>query len=47
MGHDPGDVSLLTLGAHAQRGLQYIVVLCVCLSVCPRLFSDYRLRGGL
>ena len=32
-----------------------VVVLCVCLSVClsvclfvcPRLFSDYRLRGGL
>ena len=24
-----------------------VVVLCVCVSVCPRLFSDYRLRGGL
>ena len=24
-----------------------VVVLCVCLSVCLRLFSDYRLRGGL
>ena len=34
---------LLTLGAHAQRGLQYLV----CLSVCRRLFWHYRLRGGL
>ena len=25
---------LLTLGAHAQRGLQYSVCLSVCLSVC-------------
>ena len=25
---------LLTLGAHAQRGLQYFVCLCVCLCVC-------------
>ena len=25
---------LLTLGAHAQRGLQYLVRVCVCLSVC-------------
>ena len=24
----------LTLGAHAQRGLQYLVCVCVCLSVC-------------
>ena len=24
-----------------------VVVLCVCLSVCLRLFSDYRLRGSL
>ena len=24
-----------------------VIVLCVCLFVCPRLFSDYRLRGGL
>ena len=24
-----------------------VVVLCVCVSVCLRLFSDYRLRGGL
>ena len=24
-----------------------VVVLCVYLFVCPRLFSDYRLRGGL
>ena len=27
-------VSLLTLGAHAQRGLQYLVCVCVCLCVC-------------
>ena len=26
-------VHLLTLGAHAQRGLQYLVCPCVCLSV--------------
>ena len=37
---------LLTLRAHAQRGLQYLVCWSVCLSVCPREFSDYRLRGG-
>ena len=24
-----------------------VVVLCVCLSVCLQLFSDYRLLGGL
>ena len=24
-----------------------VVVLCVCVSVCLRLISDYRLRGGL
>ena len=28
------DVCLLTLGAHAQRGLQYFVCLSVCLCVC-------------
>ena len=27
-------ISLLTLGAHAQRGLQYLVCHSVCLSVC-------------
>ena len=27
--------TLLTLGAHAQRGLRYLVGLSVCLSVCP------------
>ena len=27
-------VLFITLGAHAQRALPYIVVLCVCLSVC-------------
>ena len=29
----------LTLGAHAQRGLQYLVCLSVCLSVCPPRYS--------
>ena len=29
--------SFLTLGAHAQRGLQYFVCLCVCLSVTTSL----------
>ena len=38
---------LLTLGAHAQQGLQYLVCVSVCLSVCLRLFSHYRLRGDL
>ena len=38
--------SLLTLGAHAQRGLQLSFCLSVCLSV-HILFSDYRLRDGL
>ena len=28
------DMVLLTLGAHAQRGLQYSVCLCVCVCVC-------------
>ena len=31
----------LTLGAHAQRGS-----FCLSVSVCPREFSHYRLRGG-
>ena len=31
-------LELLTLGAHAQRGLQYLVCVSVCLSVC--LFVD-------
>ena len=34
---------LLTFGAHAQRGLQTVLGLCV----CTRLFSHYRQRGGL
>ena len=29
----------LTLGAHAQRGLQYLVCHSVCLSVCPPRYS--------
>ena len=28
------NVALLTLGAHAQRGLRYLVCVCVCVSVC-------------
>ena len=28
------DPCLLTLGAHAQRGLQYLVCVSVCVSVC-------------
>ena len=36
------ELSLLTLGAHAQRRLQYLVGLSVCLC----LFSQYRLQGG-
>ena len=31
-------IHLLTLGAHAQRGLQYLVV-CVCVSVCLSIKS--------
>ena len=40
-------VLLLTLGAHAQRGLLYLVRLSVCQSVCPRLFSHCRQRRGI
>ena len=35
-------MKLLTLGAHAQLGLQYLFCLSVCLSVCPREFSRYE-----
>ena len=31
---NPGMQYLLTLGAHAQRGLQYLVCVSVCVSVC-------------
>ena len=34
-----GTSSLLTLGAHAQRGLQYSVCLCVCVCVCVSVTS--------
>ena len=34
---------IITLGAHAQRGLQYSVSMCVCL----RLFSHCRQRSGI
>ena len=41
---------LLTLGAHAQRGLLYLVCVsgcvCVCPSVCVHLFSPYRDQAG-
>ena len=37
---------LLTLGAHAQRGLRYILALCVCVCVCLLLFSRYRYQTG-
>jgi len=43
-------VWLLTLGAHAQRGLLYLVCVSVCLSVCVsvclHLFSPYRDQAG-
>ena len=32
---------------HACAARVTVVVLCVCLFVCQRLFSHYRLRGGL
>ena len=40
--------SYLTLGAHAQRGLRYLVCVCVCvcLCVCPRLFAIYAQLTG-
>ena len=49
---------LLTLGAHAQRGLQYLVCVCVCVCVCVsvtqhltfhvfiRATNDTNLLGG-
>ena len=40
---------LLTLGAHAQRGLRYLVCVCVwvcCVCVCWHLFSHYAQQGG-
>ena len=30
----PGTLALLTLGAHPQRELQYLVCVCVCVCVC-------------
>ena len=35
---------VLTLGAHAQRGLLYLVCVSVC--VCLHLFSPYRDQAG-
>ena len=39
-------LSFLTLGAHAQRGLQYLVCHSVCLSVCYHVFCHYVQQGG-
>ena len=39
-------VGSLTLGAHAQRGLQYLVCVSVCVCVCLRLLSDYTQATG-
>ena len=36
--------SSLTLGAHAQRGLQYLVCVCVCLSVKSHLTYGASVR---
>ena len=36
----------LTLGVHAQRGLQYMVCKSVCLSVCYHVFCHYTQQGG-
>ena len=36
----------LTLGAHAQRGLQYLLCVSVCLFVCYRS-SNYSVRFNL
>ena len=39
------DQSLLTLGAHAQRGLQYLVCHSVCLSVCLSAHTILAVRA--
>jgi len=36
----------LTLGAHAQRGLLYLVCVSVCVCVCLHLFSPYSDQAG-
>ena len=36
----------LTLGTHAQRGLQYLVCHSVCLSVCYHVFCRYAQQDG-
>ena len=49
-----GPIGLLTLGAHAQRGLQYLVCVSVCVSVTQHLTfhvfiratNDTNLGGG-
>ena len=47
--HTPGNLSLLTLGAHAQRGLRYLVCVSVgrsvCLSVCLSVYICSRTTG--
>ena len=39
-GSSGGEELSLTLGAHAQRGLQYLVCVCVCLCMCLSLFTQ-------
>ena len=38
--------NLLTLGAHAQRGLLYLVCVSLCVSVCLHLFPCYGQQSG-
>ena len=33
--------ALLTLGAHAQRGLQYLVCVSVCVSALPEMYTQF------
>ena len=40
-----GTLFLLTLGAHAQRGLQYLVCVCVCVSVTQHLTFHVIIRA--
>ena len=38
--------TLLTLGAHAQRELRYLVCVSVCLSVCVSVYAYSRTMGN-